>query len=55
MELSEQQVREQVEALEDYASRGGAVSRWLDSKDFAPEDRRRILAAYYDAVTEPPA
>jgi hypothetical protein len=45
-ELTGAQVQEQAEALAAYAAKGGAVSRWLDSKDFAEGDRRRVLLAW---------
>jgi len=39
-------IERQAEALREYVRRGGLAERWLRSKDFAPEDRRAILAAY---------
>jgi hypothetical protein len=46
MELTDEQVQQQVLALATYAAKGGAVSRWLDSKQFADGDRRRVLLAW---------
>ena len=51
-ELDAEAVRLQAEALRAYVARGGAASRWLDSKDLTPEDRRRVLLAYGDLEAE---
>lgn len=42
-ELSDRQRAEQAAALRDHVERGGDAHRWLDSKDFAPEDRAAIV------------
>lgn len=46
-ELSDEAVFHQARQLRAYSAKGGAVSRWLDSKDFAPADRDAILKAFY--------
>lgn len=51
-ELSDEAVAYQAEQLAEYLSRGGAASRWLDSKDFTSEDRAAVLLAYTDAQEE---
>jgi hypothetical protein len=45
-ELSDEAVQHQAEQLLEYAARGGAVSLWLDSKDFAAGDRAAVLWAW---------
>ncbi len=44
-ELTPAQVRAQAEALHAYVRRGGAASRWLDSKDLLPAGRAAIVLA----------
>jgi hypothetical protein len=46
MDLTDAQVLDQAEQLAAYAAKGGAVSRWLDSKDLAARDRPRVLLAW---------
>jgi hypothetical protein len=47
-DLSPADVQLQAKALADFVRRGGSVSRWLDSKDFAPADRDAVLLAWAD-------
>lgn len=51
-ELTDAQAREQAQALDDYVKRGGAASRWLDSKGFCQADRAAILLALVDLDQE---
>jgi hypothetical protein len=46
-ELSDQAIADQAAQLKAYSAKGGAVSRWLDGKDFAPADRAAILAQFF--------
>lgn len=48
-ELSDADLRDQVEALLSYVRRGGGASRWLDSKGFRGPDRAALLLALSDA------
>jgi hypothetical protein len=47
-ELPDAVIIDQALALSDYVRRGGAASRWLDSKGFAPGDRAAIVLALGD-------
>lgn len=51
-ELSDVDAREQAAALHAHVSRGGAASRWLDSKGFGAEDRAAIVLALSDLDQE---
>jgi hypothetical protein len=51
-ELSDAQILEQARACSDYVARGGSASRWIDSKDFRPADRRRVLVALSELEAE---
>jgi hypothetical protein len=51
-ELSDQAVLDQARQLYDYVKRGGAASRWLDSKSLDPEDRGRVLRAWWRVEEE---
>lgn len=51
-ELSDVDVRLQAEALANYVVRGGSASRWLEVKEFLPDDRTAILTAYGDLMDE---
>lgn len=53
-ELSDVDVREQADALRQYVSRGGAASRWMDSKGFGASDRAAILLALTDGDDDTP-
>jgi hypothetical protein len=48
-ELSDVSVIEQARQLKAYSAKGGAVSAWLDSKEFLPADRAAILAQFFRA------
>lgn len=50
-ELSDEAVLDQLHAFLDYQSRGGrqGLSEWMTVKDFAPEDRAALVAAYTQA------
>jgi hypothetical protein len=50
--VTDDAVQHQAEALAAYLSRGGAATRWLDSKDLAPADRGRILVALTDLLDD---
>lgn len=59
-ELSDSEIKRQAQTLVDYLkkSSGGVPeqakmgAKWLDSKDFAPEDRDAILAGYDKLATD---
>jgi hypothetical protein len=51
-ELRDEAVFHQARALADFVARGGAASRWLDSKGFTSEDRVRVLVALLDLEDE---
>lgn len=48
-ELSDEAIYQQAEQLKAYSAKGGAVSRWLDTKDFGQADRDAILAQFFRA------